>query len=53
VVVLGVGGWRGGGKRCMEWCVDRTKTRIAGENTLRRMRTRAVAWGGASVYALK
>ena len=29
----------------MEWCVDRTKTRIAGENTLRRMRTRYVASG--------
>ena len=29
----------------MEWCVDRTKTRIAGENTLRRMRTRYVACG--------
>ena len=27
----------------MEWCVDRTKTRIAGENTLRRMRTRSCA----------
>lgn len=36
----------------MEWCVDRAKMRIAGENTLRRMRTRYVAcgWGCPCSY---